>query len=336
MKSSEIKTPETPTEILNRHLVLCGLCLALFLPLAMSTTASAVDHVTADGPGSYRLADQQGVVRFPFDIHRGDIRFQARINGHDVHLLLDDGFMWDQLLFWGGPAVDALGLNTEGEILVGKEGDENALASTLAEGITLSLPGVEFTDQTAVITPASSGNSTMWSGSIGQVSATFFKHFVVDINFDTMMITLIEPNAFEYQGDGVAVPWRPLPFGAWSIPGTLQMHDGREVAMELMMDLGYNDQAQIATDGEHGFTAPPDADSVSLGLNIQRQETRAQIGRIPGIEIGGFVVEGVPCNFVVEEHADHTYPRGHDRARAAFAIQPGFRLFAAAALRRAE
>jgi hypothetical protein len=215
--------------------------------------------------------------------------------------------MWDALLLWGGPDVDALELELGGEVLIGESDDESAISSSMAKGITVRLPEVEFTDQTAVITPASSGNSAMWAGSVGQVSATFFKHFVVDINFDTMMITLIKSDAFEYGGAGVAVPWRPLPVGAWSIPGTLRMDDGRRVSMELMMDLGFNDQAQIATGGEHSLAAPPGAVPVSLGFNIQREETRGHLGRLPGIEIGGFVLESVPCGFVVEEHNDHTF-----------------------------
>ncbi len=291
---------------LRRRLVLGGLCLALVLSTTVGT-ASASEQGEGDAPGSFRLLKDGGVVRFPFDIYRGDIRFRARINGHEVRLLLDDGFMWDALLFWGGPDVDALDLEPEGEVLIGKSDDESAISSNMAKGITLGLPGVEFTDQTAVITPESSGNSAMWEGSVGQVSATFFKHFVVDIDFDTMIITLIEPDAFEYSGDGSAVPWRPLPVGAWSIPGTLRMDDGRTVTMELMMDLGYNDQAQIATGAEHGLVAPAGAVPASLGFNIQRQETRGHVGRLPGIEIGGYEVADVPCGFVVEEHRDHTF-----------------------------
>ncbi len=259
------------------------------------------------GPGSYRILGDQTAIRFPFDIYRGDIRFRAEVNGHPVHLLLDDGFMWDPLLFWGGPDVEALGLERDGQILVGDEDDETALASDTASGITLRLPGVEFLDQSAVITPQSSGNSSMWSGSVGQVSATFFKHFVVDINFDSMMITLIAPDQFRYRGQGSPVAWKPLEIGAWSIPGTIRTSDGRRVSLELMMDLGYNDQAQIATGGEHELEAPEDAVPGSLGFNIQREETRGHFGKVAGIEIGGYEVKEVVAGFVLEEQIDHTF-----------------------------
>ncbi|MCP4566894.1 MAG: PDZ domain-containing protein [FCB group bacterium] len=283
--------------------------LALTLLAAVLIFASggkADDSLSAitPAPGNYKITAADGVVRFPFDIFRGDIRFRAEINGHEVYLLLDDGFMWDQLLFWGSPRVDSLGLEYDGEITIGDEGDENAISSRTASGIKIVFPGVEFTDQTAVITPYSSGTSNMWWGSVGQVSATFLKHFVVDINFDDMMITLIEPGKFVYTGKGVAVPWTPMGIGTWQIPGKIGLSGGREISMNFLMDLGYNDQLQIAIGGEHKITVPESSLPTSLGFNIKREETKGFIGRLRHITIGGYEVADVIVGFVAEEYAD--------------------------------
>jgi hypothetical protein len=292
---------------LSAHFVMAVILASCQTLAAFGPSDSEYGLETCRGPGSYRILGEDTTIRFPFDIYRGDIRFRAEVNGHPVRLLLDDGFMWDPLLFWGGPDAEALELERDGTIMVGDEGDETALASDTASGITVRLPGVEFLNQTAVITPESSGNSRMWEGSVGQVSATFFKHFVVDINFDSMMITLIEPDQFRYRARGSAVPWKPLEIGAWSIPGTIIDGDGREISLELMMDLGYNLQAQIATGGEHEFEAPEGAVPGSLGFNIQGQETRGHIGRVAGIVIGGYEVKDVAAAFVLGEHTDHTF-----------------------------
>jgi len=306
MNTSE--KPQNPADVRTTRTRLFRTVIAVALAglSANGCLAPAADD-QSPAPGSHRILAEDGVVSFPFDIYRGDIRFGAEINGREVKLLLDDGFMWDQVLFWGGPEVDALGLVPDGEVSIGGENDKNAIASTTASGITIRFPGVEFTDQSAVITPNSSGTRSMWEGSVGQVSGTFLKHFVVDINFDTMMITMIEPEKFEYEGEGSAVPWRPLEVGAWSIPGTLHLADGRRVAMEFMMDLGYNNQAQIATGGEHGISTPGKALPASLGFNIKREEIRGHLGRVPRIEIGGFEVEDVLASFVLEEQGDEVF-----------------------------
>jgi hypothetical protein len=288
-------------------------CCRRVLPLTVLIAALPLIAGIADEPGAgpgappgqARILSASGVARFPFDIYRGDIRFQGTINGRDAHLLLDDGFMWDPILFWGGPLVDSLGLVYDGETSIGDE-DDTTLQSLTASDIAVCFPGVAFTGQTAIITPYSSGTSSMWSGSVGQVSATFFKHFVVDINFDEMMITLIDPREFEPKGRGTEIPWKPMGFGPWAIPGRLTLADGRNISLDLMMDLGYNDQLEIATAGEHTITAPDRALPQSLGFNIQREETRGSIGRVPCVTIGGYEVKDVLAGFVSEEDNDHT------------------------------
>jgi hypothetical protein len=283
--------------------------LKMILLAAVTTPVAAGEkHPAADPPpGRCRILSEDGVIKIPFDVYRGDIRFRGEINGHPVHLLLDDGFMWDPLLFWGGPEVDSLGLEYDGQAMIGEPSQDNAIASRTASGITLRLPGVEFTDQTAVVTPGSSGVSRMWKGSVGQVSATFFKHFVVDINFDEMMMTLIEPEKFEYRGGGTGIPWKPLGFGPWAIPARLGLAGGRSVSLDLMMDLGYNDQLQISTTGEHEIAVPEKALPASLGFDIQGEETLGHIGRVPTVHIGGYEVKDVLAAFVSREHSAETF-----------------------------
>ena len=72
-------------------------------------------------PGSYRLLTGDGKVKIPFEVSRGDIRFHCDVNGHPTHMLLDDVFMWDELLFWGHPEVDSIGLVYDGDVSIGND-----------------------------------------------------------------------------------------------------------------------------------------------------------------------------------------------------------------------
>jgi hypothetical protein len=295
--------------------IACGisvLLMAIFLLGSFSLADTIRDNnptKLGPPPGKCRILAKDGVIKFPFEIFNGDIRFRGEISGRDVYMLLDDGFMWDQLLFWGSPEVDSLGFEYDGEIGVGGGSNEGEqLQSKTASGITVSFPGVEFSEQAAVITPYSSGNSAMWYGSIGQISAAFFKHFVVDINFDDMIITLIEPDKFEYKDNGVKIPWEPLGFGPWSIPATLGLADGRNISMKLLMDLGYNDQLQITTVGVSKIPLPEKVVSESLGLNIQGQETIGYNGRLPNINIGGYEIKNALVSYMDRKPPDSVFP----------------------------
>jgi len=246
---------------------------------------------------SYRLLDA-GPIRIPFELYNGEIRFSCELNGRPVRMLLDDGFMWDELQLWGSD-LSALGLRYTRELPpIGSTGGP---PSKLAEGITLRLPGIEFTNETAIVSPPGSWYERAFAGSVGQVSGTFLKGFAVSIDFDEMVITLTPPETFHYTGGGRAVPWEPLGFGPWGIPVTLGLPGGRRVEMRVLLDLGYNDQLQIVTADSHALAMP----DTTLVTNVVRGTGRAEtfyLGRLPSLTMGGYQVENVLASFLAPRH----------------------------------
>ena len=107
-----MRSDTRPLELQSYEPLRALLCrtIMMLVPVLLGAGTILLANTGSQGPGEYRIVAEDGVVSFPFDIYRGDIRFAAEINGHPVKLLLDDGFMWDPILFWGGPEVDALGL----------------------------------------------------------------------------------------------------------------------------------------------------------------------------------------------------------------------------------
>lgn len=286
-------------------LVTAMLLLPLSLLLGAATAFPAVEPGAATH--QYRILTDKGAASFPFEIFHGDIRFKAKINGIDTQLLLDDGFLWDELAVWGNRLVDALGPGSAGDVSVSGSDDAHGIAASKTSGLTLTLPGVEFVDQTAIIMPSASGVKDLWAGSEGQVSGTFLKNMIVDINFEDMVITLIEPEKFEYKGKGVEIPWKPLGHGPRAIPAKLTFRDGSSASLDLMMDLGYNDQLLVNTNRKHRITVPERNVPESLGLNIQGHETMGFVGRVDRVEIGGYEIKDVVAAFVPEEHWNNTF-----------------------------
>lgn len=212
--------------------------------------ADEIDSLLGPAPGTYRLFSDDGASMIPFEVFRGDIRMDGTVNGRPVRMLIDNGFLWDQLLFFGSPRVDSLGFVYEEQVNISGSADGEAVTSDFATGIIIGFPGVEFYDQTAIVTPYSSGISNMWWGTEGQVSATFLKHFVVDINFNDLVMTLIEPDRFVYEGNGAAVPLIPNGDGSWSIPATVVFTDGRSVSFNLALDLGLGEALHLVVGGD--------------------------------------------------------------------------------------
>ncbi len=272
------------------------ICIAVLLVVG-SLSAQDSDYQLGPPPGTYKILYADSTINIPFELYRGDIRMNAQINGQSVRLLLDNGFMWDQMLFWGGPGVDALGFTYEEKVEVGGAGDGNALQSDLASGITVSFPGVEFYDQEAIVTPTSAGIWTMWSGSEGQVCGNFFKNFVVGINFDKMILTLTEPDKFIYSDTGMSVPLIPNGDASFAIPATIVLDDGRTITRNLSLDLGLNDALNLGLGGEYNITVPENHIETSLGFGIQG-EILGYKGRIKSLTIGDYTLEDIITGFV--------------------------------------
>jgi len=283
-------------------IILPGLILTLILCLG----AGEGDPLLGPPPGSYRVTAADSTIVIPFTLFRGDILMNARVNGRPVRMMLDNGFLWDQILFFGSPLVDSLELVYDGEAGVGGPGEGSQVPARTASGITIEFPGVEFTGQTAIVTPYESGLTNMWWGTEGQVSATFLKHFVVDINYDRMEITLLPPGGFSYRGKGVEVPMKPLLPGAWGIPAIGEFADGRRVKLDLLMDLGYGDALELAEGGPHGLRAPVNSVEGSLGFGAQG-EIRGRFGRLAAVEIGGNRLEGPIAGFVAAKDSGSAF-----------------------------
>ncbi|MBU0982446.1 MAG: PDZ domain-containing protein [candidate division Zixibacteria bacterium] len=276
---------------------------AMIWLLALSTVAGGVDPDLGPPPGSYAITSEDGTIRIPFELYRGDIRMNAVMQGRPVRMLIDNGFLWDELLIFGSPLIDSLNLKYEGEAEVGGGGEGNPVPSKIATGITIGFPGVEFYDQTAIVTPYSSGLTDMWTGTEGQVSATFLKHFVVDVNFDDMVMTLTEPDKFAYTGNGIELPMIHLPEGPWGIPATLEFDNGHRATIDLTMDLGDHNPLHLITGGQHNLPLPEKSLAATLGFGVQGP-IHGHFGRVKAVYLGKYRLNSVLTGFVAsDEHA---------------------------------
>jgi len=284
----------------------CLVFAVAFASVAVSVSGDNIDSLLGPAPGTYRILSDDGTIRVSFELFRGDIRFACEVNGRPVKMLIDNGFLWDPLLFFGSPTVDSLGLEYDGEAEVSGGGDGDAVQSKTASGITVSFPDVEFYEQTAIITPYSSGHSRIWWGAEGQLSATFLKHFVVEFDFDEMVMTLIRPDEFVYRGGGAELSIKHLMNNSWAIPATVKFADGKAMQLDLAMDLGLGDALHFVAGGPVGIRIPEEAVEASLGYGVQG-EIRGAFARVRRVTIGDYEFDDVLAGFVAEDYQGSTF-----------------------------
>lgn len=288
-----------------RIIDVCVLLGGLFVCAMSSALADEEGQRPGSPPGTYAIAPEASQIQIPFEMFKNDIRMTARVNGKDVRMLIDNGSLWNELLFFGSPRVDALAMESASGVDVEGAGSGEAQAADFVEGISIEFEGldgrvIEFKDQDAVIMPYDPELANPWEGSEGQVSANFFKHFVVAINFDEGVITLIKPEEFDPTNFGTEVTITPIPRGSWTVPGILTLEDGRVLNVDMVLDLGWDKSFGITTGGAHKIELPQNSERKLLGYGAQG-EIFGYKGSLPAIEVFGHKFKDVQSSFSPRE-----------------------------------
>ncbi|MFH0945674.1 MAG: hypothetical protein V2A76_10790 [Planctomycetota bacterium] len=252
-------------------------------------------------PGTYTITPDADSIQIPFGVYQGEIRLFGQVNGHDARMLVDNGALWDDLLFFGSERVDALGLLRDGKIQVGGAGSGAPILADTCSATTVSFEDddgrtIEFQGQRGIIMPYEKGQPNPWACAEGQVSSCLFKNFVVGFDFDERIMTLVRPDAFDPAGKGVEIPIKPGEHTSWSVPGAITLHGGRRLELDMTMDLGWDEPLAINTGMSHQIDVPEGLSRTSLGSGAQG-EIHGYHGTVPAIEIGGFTLRDQPTTY---------------------------------------
>jgi hypothetical protein len=245
-------------------------------------------------------------IQIPFEIFRNDIRVLAQVNGRDCYCLLDNGSLWDELLFFGSPKVDSLKLPITGETIIGDPNAANPVVADTASDIAIRFGDFVLSGQKAVITRYTPGLPNLWEGADVQVSAAFFKNFVVEINFDEMMIKLIPPEKFKHTGPGQEIRMHPGPFESRTITVDLVMLDGSEHSMDVLVDLGGVHPLYLPIGRDDRITLPENAVDSVLGNGLSGP-VHGYLARIKTVKIGEYALHDVVTAYTAVSQDDGVY-----------------------------
>ncbi len=280
------------------------LLLPAMLVIAPCMAIAAEDEAPrpGPGPGRFEILPAADSIVIPFELYEDELRLDASMNGQDIRMLIDNGSLWDQLLFFGSERVDALGIEAQGEAEVGGAGSGDSFKADFAMGVSIALEGRDgrrlvFHEQDAIITPYEPGKPNPWGLAEGQFSAQFFKHFVVEFDFDAGLMTLTRPEEFDSSGKGRELAIKPMPgSGSWSLPVAITLHDGRRLELDVAMDLGWDESMAVNMGMAHDVGAPPGLEKSYLGSGITGP-IEGYLGQIPLLELAGYRLEDLDATY---------------------------------------
>jgi len=262
---------------------------------------SATQSCGSTGPlqvtGSARLLSDTGVVEVPFEHVFDYIVVPVSVDGSEpLRLILDTGMPFYGAVLHPNPRTDAIELvNKDGvNVMVGGFEDYKPRVGT---GVTLALPGVEFTGQLVTVLPApgpcDGGNLLETDGVIG---LSVFANFVVEIDQEKGVLRLTDPDRFTYSGSGQAIPIRlgapPMP----EITVEVEMEEGRRTPVSLVVDTGAMYAMSLTLGTHKDISLPPGAREMVRGYSSWG-EVSGKLGRVGGVRIGEYVLADVLVTF---------------------------------------
>lgn len=235
-------------------------------------------------------------IQIPFEVFRNDIRMLAQINGQDCYCLLDNGSLWEELLFFGSPKVDSLNLPIAGETVIGDPNAPNPIVADTASDVSIRFGELVFSGQKAIITRYTPGLPNLWEGADVQISAAFFSNYTVAVDFDEMLIRLVPPDKFKDIGQGQEIRMRPGPFNSRTINVRVMMPDGAETSIDLLVDLGGVHPLYLPIGRDKRISLPEDAVESILGNGLSGP-VYGHLGRIKTLRIGKYALHDVVTAF---------------------------------------
>ena len=230
-----------------------------------------------------------------FDPANNLIVIPASINGKGpFHFLLDTGashhVMKPELAQTLG-----LKLTSGGEIEVGTKEKINAGLVDVAE---MRIGDFALARQRFFVTPFPS--SYPFDGFVG---ADLFERYVVNINFQHSLITLVEPETFRYRGSGVSLP---LKFHAGLIPEVRAEVDGSHGWFKL--DTGYNGSLALFEKfiEQHKLLVKyGPRKSGSGGQTLTGQVSDSPVALIRKVKLSELVLSNVEASFFLDKEGSN-------------------------------
>jgi predicted aspartyl protease len=252
-------------------------------------------------PGAWRMESQDGSTIVPFELLADHVVIPVNVNGQPLKLILDTGMPVDGVLLWGSQRVEAAELEYAGKSLVMGPGG-NPVESDLAMGVMLEVPGdtpgIEFTGQMAIVMPEDTTRIKHFEGTDGVIGQSLFSNFVVAFDYDSLNITLTEPERFDYAGEATPLPMRieRYPF----VEVELGIKEQDSIPLELVIDTGNGAALTLNAGAQDGLGLPEKV--VAYKARSVSGEIERAVGRIDHFRLGPFVLEDVLVSFRTPEH----------------------------------
>jgi hypothetical protein len=245
--------------------------------------------------GCGTITSPDGVATIPFEDFGNHVLIPVKVGGEGPYsLILDTGMPVGGVMLFSDLQIGNPGSpdrpkpqKAGGPIPVSPE--------SMRTGVELELPGVKLTDQVVMMMPGGGLFGGFHKGQ-GVIGAGLFDHFVVQIDYDRMVVRVHEPDNFEYTGAGQEIPVTRNDAGHVVVACEATLQDGKRVPLRLTLDTGAGHNVSLNAYSHEDITVPEGAVEHTLGRTVAGR-IEGHIGRIRELRLGKYVLENIVASF---------------------------------------
>ncbi len=264
-----------------RNPIISLIAFILFINTCLCSTAAGQKEF------GFKMPDRMKRIEIPFEQHNNLIIIPLTINRFlTLKFILDTGV--ESAILTEKVYADILDVNYVREIVMAGPGLVDSVEAYAANGVTFGLPGGVIGKNMNMLVLKE--DYLKLSENIGDdvhgiIGYDVFSRFVVDINYDDNIITLIDPKKFKKNKRAVEVPLYirgTKPF----INATLRQDD-KKANLDIMVDTGASHAALIDYTYLDGLDLPEKTIITKLGRGIAG-EIPGYVGRMDSVQIQNF------------------------------------------------
>ena len=263
------------------------LTLAALVALCAIGRAQETKSATAAKAEGAQATKQSLVARVPFEMNGNSLYLQVRINGSEPRwFVLDTGAGVTVL---NDTTVRSLGLKAgRGGTLRGAGGVAQSVG---VRGLTLDVGGAVVADVNVAALPLAQLENAAGRAIDGILGVDFFRRYVVEIDYETRLLTAYDPAAYSYAGRGETLPLtfrdnHPHLRAQVKLPGRPPLEGDFVIdagsSMQLTMLPSFTEKNGLRESVPAAFTAYARGVGGEFALPVARAES---------IRIGGFTLE---------------------------------------------
>lgn len=277
---------------------------ALFrlLTVALSVIAGLALAGAQTAPKTVQPGSKAAPVAIPFDLVTRHIVLQVKVNNsRPLSFIFDTG---DKYAIIDLDRAKELGLKLAGQVKVGGAGAGTSAGAYVRDS-SFTIPGLEgFSQPVHLAIPVARMAPRFGQDFDGIIGADFIKEFVLEVDYEARLIKLHDKKSFSYSGNGESIPLKLNSAGHPIIEAEVTPIGSSPIKEKFVVDLGSGGALVLHSPfvAEHRLLGPNLKTIKALGAGGAGGQISGQIGRVTGLKIGSFKIQG-PITLFSEDKA---------------------------------